>query len=75
MQRRSDRIAEQTRSRQFDTTLSACIVTVEEVDPRVCRTLLTYSGSPAGFLRTDPPTTPHTRRPPLLWPGKWYGLH
>lgn len=60
MQRGSDHIAEWTCARQFDMTLSACIVAVEEVEPGVCRILLTYPCSPAGFLHTHPPAPPHT---------------
>lgn len=49
MQKCSDLTAERTCSRQFDTTRSAYIAAPEEEEPGVCRRLLTYPSSPAGF--------------------------
>lgn len=43
MQKCSDLTVERTCPRQFDITLSAYIVAVEEVEPGVCRILFTYT--------------------------------
>lgn len=50
----SDLTMGRTCSRQFDMTLSAYIVAVEELEPGACRKLCTYPSSPAGFLHIDP---------------------
>ena len=54
MQKCSDLTARRACSRQFDMTLSAYIVAVEEAEPGACRIPLTYPSSPAGFLHIDP---------------------